>query len=91
MLLNRHARGLWTGKMASGSSFTYNMLNLSATRDPEQLVEQPPRGKLGNPIKCGKKVAKWQLSRCKFEGSLILRPTVSYCASQMKDSLVRVE
>ena len=53
-VVERRARGLWTGEMielsgsmASGSSFTYNMLNFSATRDTEQLVEQPPRGKLG--------------------------------------------
>ena len=53
-VVERRARGLWTGKMielsgsmSSGSSFTYNMLHLSATRDPEQFVEQPPRGKLG--------------------------------------------
>ena len=52
-VVERLARGQWTGKMielsgpmASGSSFTYTMLNLSATRDTEQLVEQPPQGKL---------------------------------------------
>ena len=53
-VVERRVRGQWTGKMielsgpmASGSSFTYSMLNLSATRDTEQLVEQPPQGKLG--------------------------------------------